>query len=169
VPQAVGGRRAHPPKPQKILTEKINNKERRKAIMSAIAATTNPELVAGRGHKFDVKLPLVVEDALESLTKTSEVREFLQNINLWDDVLRAKNRTIRAGKGKRRGRKYKRRKSLLIVASEDKGIVRAACNLPGVEVVSVKDLNAEVLAPGAQAGRLTVWSKSAISKLAEVF
>ncbi|ATZ60721.2 MAG: 50S ribosomal protein L4 [Methanosarcinales archaeon Met12] len=170
VPQAVGGRRAHPPKTDKILSEKVNKKERRKAIRSAIAATADPDLVASRGHKFDAKLPLVVEDSMESLSRTSEVREFLQNINLWDDVLRAKNgKSIRAGKGKRRGRKYKHRKSILIVTSENKEVSRAARNLSGIDVTTVKDLNAELLAPGTHAGRLTVWSRSALSKLEEAF
>ncbi len=107
---------------------------------------------------------------MESLSRTSEVREFLQNINLWDDVLRAKNgKSIRAGKGKRRGRKYKHRKSILIVTSENKEVSRAARNLSGIDVTTVKDLNAELLAPGTHAGRLTVWSRSALSKLEEAF
>ncbi|MDI6903382.1 MAG: 50S ribosomal protein L4 [Methanocellales archaeon] len=169
VPFAVGGRRAHPPKVQKDFREKINKKERRKAIRSAIAATANPSLVKSRGHKFDVELPIIIDDSLEELTKASEMREFLQALNLWDDVLRAKNRKIRAGKGKRRGRKYKRKKSILIVTSKDGGIVKAARNLPGVDTVLVGALNAELLAPGAHAGRLTIWTKSSLSKLEEVF
>ncbi len=169
VPFAVGGRRAHPPKVQKNLSEKINKKERRKAIRSAIAATANPYVVKGRGHKFDLELPIIIEDSLEELTKASEMKEFLQTINLWDDVLRAKNKKIRAGKGKMRGRKYKRKKSILLIISEDRGIVRAARNLPGMDAVLVDALNAELLAPGANAGRLTIWTESSISKLEEVF
>jgi len=170
VPQAVGGRRAHPPKPQKILSEKINVKERKKAIRSAIAATANAELVKTRGHKFEAKVPIIVDNSLEKMTKTSDVIEFLQTANLWDDILRAKEgKNIRAGKGKMRGRRYKRKKSLLIVVSEDKGIIKAARNLPGVDVVTVNQLNAELLAPGAQPGRLTVWTKGAISKLGGAF
>lgn len=169
VPFAVGGRRAHPPKVQKDLSEKINKKERRKAIRSAIAATANPSIVKSRGHKFDVELPIIIEDSLEGLTKASEMKEFLQAINLWDDILRAKNKKIRAGKGKMRGRKYKRKKSILIVASEDMGIVRATRNLPGADAVLVEALNAELLAPGAHAGRLTIWTESSLSKLEGVF
>ncbi len=170
VPQAVGGRRAHPPKPQKILKEKVNTKERKKAIRSAIAATTNAELVKSRGHKYGAKVPLIVENALEKLAKTSDVIGFLQTANLWDDVLRAKEgKKVRAGKGKMRGRKYKRKKSLLIVVSEDKGISKAARNLPGVDVVTANQLNVELLAPGAQPGRLTIWTKGALSKVGGAF
>lgn len=168
IPMAVGGRRSHPPRPDADKTEKINIKERRKAIRSAIAATASTELVSARGHKFSRELPLVAENALESLDKTADVRNFLVAAGLWDDVERAKlGRNIRAGKGKMRGRKYKNRKSLLIVAASDQGLGKAARNLPGVDFITVERLNAELLAPGTQAGRLTIWTESSLQKLNE--
>ncbi len=168
IPMAVGGRRSHPPRPEADRTEKINIKERRKAIRSAIAATASTELVLARGHKFSRELPLVAENAIESLDKTADVRKFLVAAGLWDDVERAKlGRNIRAGKGKMRGRKYKNRKSLLIVAASDQGLGKAARNLPGVDFITVEKLNAELLAPGTQAGRLTIWTESSIQKLSE--
>ena len=177
VPQAVGGREAHPPKPEKKLGKKINKKERRKAIRSAIAATVNDEIVRNRGHKFndDVKLPIVVEDSFASLNKTAEVEGFLKKIGVWDDILRAKERKIRAGRGKMRGRRYKRKKSILIVLpgeeEETAGNIKMAMamkNLPGVDISPVEALNAEVLAPGTHPGRLTIWMESSISKLARI-
>jgi large subunit ribosomal protein L4e len=166
VPMAVGGRRSHPPRPEADRTEKINIKERRKAIRSAIAATASADLVSARGHKFSRELPLVAENAIESLDKTADVRRFLVAAGLWDDVERAKlGRNIRAGKGKMRGRKYKNRKSLLIVAASDQGLGKAARNLPGVDFITVEKLNAELLAPGTQAGRLTIWTESSLQKL----
>ena len=167
VPMAVGGRRSHAPQPNADYSEKVNKKERRKAIRSAIAATASTGLVEARGHKFTRELPVVAKNDLESLTKTSEVIKFLQAAGLWDDVLRAKlGRNIRAGKGKLRGRKYKGRKSLLIVAGTDAGLGKAARNLPGVDFVTVERLNAELLAPGTRAGRLTIWTESSLEKLA---
>jgi large subunit ribosomal protein L4e len=166
IPMAVGGRRSHPPRPEADRTEKINIKERRKAIRSAIAATASTELVLARGHKFSRELPLVAENAIESLDKTAEVRKFLVAAGLWDDVERAKlGRHIRAGKGKIRGRKYKNRKSLLIVAASDQGLGKAARNLPGVDFITVEKLNAELLAPGTHAGRLTIWTEGSLQKL----
>lgn len=166
IPMAVGGRRSHPPRPEADRSEKINIKERRKAIRSAIAATASPELVSARGHKFSRELPLVAEDALETVSKTSEVVKFLLAAGLYNDVLRAKlGRKIRAGKGKLRGRKYKGKKSLLIVAATDQGLGHAARNLPGVDFVTVEKLNAELLAPGTKAGRLTIWTESSLQKL----
>ena len=176
-PQAVGGRRAHPPKTEKVLKRKINDKERRKAIRSAIAATINPELVRSRGHKFSegVVLPIVVENSFVTLEKTADVEEFFQTIGIGADLLRARERKIRAGRGKMRGRRYKTKKSVLIVISgdeaEDPGnikITSSARNLPGVDVSYVGALNAELLAPGTHPGRLTVWTESSFMKLGEL-
>jgi large subunit ribosomal protein L4e len=170
VPQAVGGRRAHPPKPEANRSEKINKKERRKAIASAIAATASEELVRLRGHRFEATLPLIVSDELESLFNTKDVINFTKQVKVYDDLLRAKNGIkIRAGKGKLRGRKYKKPKSFLIVVGENKGIVKAARNLPGINVTTLEQLNVELLAPGTDAGRLTIWSESAINRLSEAY
>lgn len=180
IPGAVGGRRAHPPKSEKILRKMINKKERRKAIRSAIAATINSERVRNRGHRFNeemeierklelkLELPIVVEDSFARLEKTSDVKKFLEVTGLWSDVLRAKERKVRAGKGKMRGRGYKSKKSILIVISrEDESELRkAAKNLPGVDVSYTDGLNVELLAPGTHPGRLTIWTESSISELA---
>jgi large subunit ribosomal protein L4e len=170
-PQAAGGRRAHPPKTEKNLKLKINKKERKKAIKSAIAATANPELVRLRGHRFseDVKLPIIVEDSFAGLEKTSEVESCLMSLGVWDDLLRAKARKIRAGRGKMRGRRYKTKKSILIIISGDEesgNIMKSVRNLPGVDMSYVNTLNAELFAPGTHPGRLTIWTESSLSKLA---
>ncbi|VVB51956.1 50S ribosomal protein L4 [uncultured archaeon] len=86
---------------------------------------------------------------------------------MYDDIIRAKHTRVRAGKGKLRGRRYKQPKSILIVTAQDKGVVKAARNLAGVDVVNYDQLNAELLAPGTHAGRLTIYTESAISKLEE--
>ncbi len=170
IPQAVGGRRAHPPKPEADRTEKINKKERRMAIRSAIAATINADLVISRGHKFSGQVPFVADNALENVEKTKDVVAFLQNVGVYEDVLRAKEgRHIRAGKGKVRGRKYKNKKSVLIVAGENSSIFRSAKNLSGVDVVTADSINTELLAPGTHAGRLTIWTESAIANLEGMF
>jgi len=167
-PMTVGGRRAHPPVPEKKIGEKINKKEKKLALFSAIAATAIPAIVKARGHVIDQipELPLVVSDELQELKETKDTREVFIKLGIWPDILRAKNKKrVRAGKGKMRGRKYKRAKGPLIVISEDKGIVKAARNHPGVDIVRVDLLNVELLAPGACPGRLTVWTKSAVEQL----
>jgi large subunit ribosomal protein L4e len=57
----------------------------------------------------------------------------------------------------------------LIVVAENKGLFEAAGNLPGVDIVSVKNLNAELLAPGTHPGRLTLWTCSAIEQLEKLY
>ncbi|MDI6799026.1 MAG: 50S ribosomal protein L4, partial [Candidatus Aenigmarchaeota archaeon] len=76
-PQVKGGRRAHPPKAEKVWAQKINKKERRKAIRSAIAATARKGYVLKRGHKFEGRLPIVVDDKIQEIKKTKELVEFL--------------------------------------------------------------------------------------------
>jgi large subunit ribosomal protein L4e len=170
VPQAVGGPRAHPPKPEKKIVERINKKEKRLALMSAIAATAKPELVKKRHNIGDITLPVIIEEKFAELKKTKEVTKVLEALGLMKDVLTAKEKKkVRAGKGKLRGRRYKRKKSLLIVTAEPASIYLAARNLEGVEIVPVNQLNAEVLAPGGEAGRLVVWTEQAIQKLEEMF
>ncbi|MCS7144432.1 MAG: 50S ribosomal protein L4 [Archaeoglobaceae archaeon] len=168
VPQAVGGREAHPPKVQKKWEEKINKKEMRKALRSAISATAIEEIVRARNHIFEGKLPKIVVDDLEALTKTKDVVSVLKAIGVYSDIERAKERKRqRAGVGKTRGRRYVRKKSVLIVVNEDRGIINSAKSLPGVDVVLSKDLNVELLAPGSHPGRLVVWTKSALKSLGD--
>ncbi|MEM0372666.1 MAG: 50S ribosomal protein L4 [archaeon] len=170
VPHSRGGRRAHPPKPEKIIAEKINKKERRKAIRSAIAATASAEFVAKRGHRITgLALPIVVDDKIEEMKKTKEVSSLLEKLRLGQDVKRAGKRTLKPGKGSMRGRAYKRKKSVLIIVKKDRGIIKAAKNIPGVDAVTVKNVNVELLAPGGHAGRLTVYSESAMNELKTLF
>ena len=172
VPQAVGGRRAHPPNVEKKIREFINEKEKRLATISALAATVKLDLVKARGHRVDSakQIPPVVVDDLQGVTRTAEVKKILKVLGLWDDVERAREGIrIRAGKGKMRGRRYKVPKSLLIVVAEDRGISRAARNLPGVDVVEARNLNVVHLAPGGHPGRLTLYTVSALKELESRF
>src|SRR6266446_5609321 len=78
-PGTVGGRMAFPPVTSKKLAKRINQKERRVALDSAIAATGSQDLVRGRGHRFDedIELPLVVTDEVEKFAKSSAAKTFL--------------------------------------------------------------------------------------------
>jgi len=164
VPQAKGGRDAHPPVVAKVLEKQINRKEKQKAFRSAIAASVQEDLVRGRGHLFDGSVPVVFEDKFETLDRTRDVISALIAAGVFQDVERAKeSRKVRAGRGKMRGRRYKQRKSLLIVTAGQP--MRSARNLAGVDVVTIDQLNVEHLAPGMQAGRLTVWTESALTRL----
>lgn len=166
-PCNVGGRRAHPPKVERNWKEKINRKENLLAKNSAIAATANKEIVVKRGHKFNEKLtlPVIVDDKFEKIKKTKDVIKALDKIGVYEDILRASNgKHIRAGIGKIRGRKYKIPKSILIVSTKD-NILKCSKNLTGVDVIKPSNINIEYLAPGGDAGRLTIFTKSALNEL----
>jgi large subunit ribosomal protein L4e len=164
VPQAKGGREAHPPKVAKVLVKEINQKEKQKAFRSAVAASISADLIRGRGHTFEGAVPVVLEDKFETLGRTQDVISALTTLGVYNDIERAKDsRKVRAGRGKMRGRRFKQRKSLLIVTA-DKPLV-AARNLSGVDAVTIDQLNVEHLAPGMLAGRLTVWTESALTRL----
>jgi large subunit ribosomal protein L4e len=167
VPQAAKGRKAHPPKSWKVWDKKINKKERDLALRSAIAATFDRDYVQGRGHRIDnVKhIPLVVESGVESVKKAKDVIAMLGKLGLEDELSRCSSRKVRSGKGKLRGRKYRTVKGPLIVASEDKGILKAAAGIAGVDAVLAKDLSVEDLAPGTHPGRLTIWSRSVLEAM----
>ena len=162
IPGTVGGRRAHPPKAEKDFGQKMNIKERRKAIRSAISATVVKEIVGKRGHKFGEEFPIVVESKFESLDKTKDVKKVLEKIGLKDEIVRVDERKIRAGRGKMRGRKYKMKKGPLIVVSGECKLMNSSDNIPGVDVADVRYLNVELLAPGSDAGRLCIWSDKSI-------
>ncbi len=171
-PGTVGGRQAHPPRADSKIVKEIPKKEKRLALLSAIAATASKEMVTSRGHETDgvLEIPLIVEDSFSALTKTKEVEEALTHLGVLTDVCRVReSRGVRAGKGKHRGRKMKQAVGPLIVVAENKGLVAAANNLPGVDIVLVKNLNAELLAPGTHAGRLTLWTNGAIEQLGKLY
>ncbi|HDP73761.1 MAG TPA: 50S ribosomal protein L4 [Candidatus Woesearchaeota archaeon] len=168
VPGTVGGRRAHPPKSEKQWARRLNTKERRKAIRAALSATIDKSLAEARGHFVPQNYPFVISEKYESLSKTKQVTEALARLGFSADLNRAKPKTIRAGKGKARGRRYLRKKSLLIVVSRNEAeLSKSARNIPGVDVVQVDRLNVELLAPGGMPGRATLFTESAIKVIEE--
>lgn len=171
-PGTVGGRVAHPPTPEKKIIKKISKKEKRLALLSAIAATASKEIVAARGHSIEgiPQIPIVTVDELEALSRTKDFEETLIKLGVYSDIYRVRESVkIRAGKGKLRGRRIKHAVGPLIVIAEDRGIVKAARNIPGVDVVKVRDLNPEHLAPGTHPGRLTIWTRGAIEMLGKLY
>ena len=66
-----------------------------------------------------------------------------------------------------RGRKYQTKIGALLVTADKSDLERSARNIVGFECVTVNSLNAELLAPGAEPGRLVLFTKSAIKKIAD--
>ncbi len=168
----VGGAKTKAPRSWKVVWERVNRKERRLAIASAIAATRSIDLVMAR-HRINsnLKVPIVVVDEIESVRRTSELHKFLLNLGLGEELDRCKSRfrKVRAGRGKLRGRVRQRARGPLIVyLNEVSPLKLASRNIPGVEAVPLRNLTVMHLAPGGVPGRLTIWSESSIKALEEV-
>ncbi len=160
-----GGRRAHPPKIISMInTKKINKKELRIALMSAISATANEKNVTKRYERLENKkidnLPLIVESKFISL-KTKELISSLKKI-LGEQLfeLALKNKSVRSGKGKRRGRKYKSNAGLLIVTGKNEKLKTKIFEVRNVGILGINDLARGGL------GRLTLYTQQAIRELA---
>ncbi|MEM2841847.1 MAG: 50S ribosomal protein L4 [Thermoproteota archaeon] len=165
-PSVVKGRLAHPPISTKKLHKKINKKERLRAILSAISATANQELVRSRGHRIDqLRLPIILDSEVKKLSRTSEVRGMLENFGLSEELKRVEDFRERSGASARRGRRVKRKVGPLIVVDEICPLQKASSNIPGVEVINARRLGIRELVPGGQPGRLTLWLEPAIQVL----
>ena len=168
----IEGLRIRAPRPYKRLVRFINKKEKLRALESALAATVDPILVQFRGHKIDGvrEIPIIVTDEFENLEKTKDVRNVLIKLGLSEELRRVEwGRRIRAGKGKMRGRRYKRKKGPLIIVSSAKvPLIRAARNLEGIDIKPVDRLSVIHLAPGGWPARLVIWTKKAISMIQDI-
>ena len=165
-----GGRQAHPPSSEKNILKKLNKKENKLALCSAIAATGSKKLIESRGHKIEKieSFPLIVSDEIEKISKANEMKKTLESLNLFDDVERLNARKARSGKSALRGRATKVGKSILFVTKDASKLSKACGSFPGVEVCSAKNLSVLDLAPGSVPIRLTVYSKGAIEEISKI-
>jgi large subunit ribosomal protein L4e len=170
IPFAVTGRRAHPPKVEKIIAEKINNKEYQKALFSAISASCIPDVVKERtGSVYNV--PYVMVDDIEKVNKSKDVLKMLETLGLNEEIEKSINsrKRITGFRKTRTGRAYKERRSVLFVVSNDCPLIKSGANLSGSAVVTVDKLTVNDLAPGGLPGRVVIWSKNSIQKLGEIY
>ena len=159
------GRLAHPPVSWKNIYKKVNKKEKLLALCSAIAATTNSELIKRRGHKIkdEIQLPIVVSNEIESVVKSKDLEKILFNLGLEEDVKRT---FIRRNKSYHKHSINRRSAlSVLILVGNDEKIGRLSNSLPGITVKSVKSVSVLDLAPGSKPVRLTIFSENAIKEL----
>lgn len=169
-----GGRMFNPTRVWRRWHRKISLGHRRYAVASAVAASGVTSLVMARGHRVNqvAELPLVLGgDKLMEIAQTKAAYDLLASVGLGQDVDKSKeSKSLRAGVGKTRNRKYVSRKGpLLVHADSNSSLVRAVKNLPGVDVCYVNDLNLLQLAPGGHMGRLIVWTADAFAKLDQLF
>lgn len=165
-PGTVGGRRAHPPKSSKVIIKNINKKELKKAMRSALSATLLKEVVQEKGHKLSENYPLVLSNDFENIKKTTELKDSLTKLGFNEELDRVDEKRVRAGKGKLRGRKYKKKVGPLIVVSKDCPLTKVK-NIPGIDILNLNELNALDLAPGIEPIRMTLFTEDAIKKMKE--
>ncbi len=165
-PGTVGGRKAHGPNANKKVIKGMNKKERSKALRCAISATVMADIVEARGHRVPSNYPFVISNDFEKVNKTSSLLKSLKALGLDDELERVGQKSIRAGKGTMRNRKYKRKVGPLLVVSDDCELSKVT-NLAGVEIKNVSELNALSLAPGANSGRMTLYTESSLKKMKE--
>ncbi len=165
-----GGRQAHPPIVGKVIRKRLNKKENKLALCSAIAATASRDLVEARGHRTGgiAEFPLVVSDDIEAVSRASDMERILESLSLAGDVRRLESRKPRTGKSSLRGRSKKVGKSVLFVARDPAELRKACGSFPGVEATSARSLSVLDLAPGSDPIRLTVYSRGAIGEIAKI-
>ena len=167
VPSVKGGRRAHGPKGS-VNLKKINKKEMRKALLSALTYVSSVDEIKKkyaslRDKESEIKLPIIIESKILELG----VKDFFSALKkilggLYEVSIQKKS--IRAGKGKLRGRKYKKNAGLLFVIGNDEKMKRK-----GIEVVRVSDLTIRDLTLNGVVGRLVCYTENAIKDIGERF
>jgi len=151
---------------------KVNIREKRYAVVSAIAASGSPAIVMAKGHQINrvKEIPLVVDDKIETLKKTKEAVALLKKAGAWPDVVRVyKSKHQRAGKGKLRNRRMVQKRSALVIYNKNEGVTLAFRNIPGIQTLCVDKLNLLRLAPGGRVGRFIIWSESAMKMLDKLY
>lgn len=158
-----GGRRAHPPKILGMInTKKINKKEKQFAFSGALALTANIEAVKLKyqslsDKKIEIKLPIIIDSKILALKS----KEFLESLNkildgFYDVALQKKS--IRAGKGKARGRRYKKSAGALFIVGKDE-----KKKIQGIEIKKAQEINISDLA--SNGARLVIYTENAVKEL----
>ena len=169
-PGTVGGRKAHPPKPMKSFLKDMNNKEWIYALKVGLLASLDKEIVLNSGNIVPNSYPFILDDKIEDITKTKDLTDIFLKLDFSDELNRCSKRTIRAGKGKMRNRRYRVKKGPLLVVSDlDKNITKSIKNVRGFEVMDYRNLLVSDLSMGYTYGRAVVFTKSAAKNFMEEF
>jgi large subunit ribosomal protein L4e len=162
VSSARGGRKPHAPKSEKNAFKKINKKELLIAYNSAFSSTLDPVSIEKK-YKIKSNSGFIFS---EEITK-AKTKDFLETLKLlfkesYDCIIQKKS--IRAGKGKLRGRKYKKNAGLLFVIGTDEKMKRNK-----IDVVRVSELKISDLSPNGEPGRFSCYTEKAVKEIGERF
>lgn len=159
------GRMAFPLRTWRRWHRKVNLRQRRHALAAAVSSTAVTPLVLARGHRVMQvpQLPLVFANEINQISRTKEAAAILTRYGIDADIQRVlKAKSLRAGKGKMRNRRFKQRRGPLVVGDDQSStLARALRNIPGVDYINVNRLNIRLLAPGGHLGRFVIYTQSA--------
>lgn len=161
VPSAKGGRRAHPPKGH-VSLKKINKKEMKKALLSALSYCNSLDSLKEKystlkNKKISLEFPIIVENKIFEL-KSKERLDSMKKILGDFYLVSIKKTNVRPGIGKMRGRKNKKNAGLLFVTGKDEKL-----KMTGIDIVqSDRLLVSDIANNGA---RITIFSENAIKEL----
>jgi large subunit ribosomal protein L4e len=157
-----GGRKPNAPRSEKDNSKKINKKEFLIALNSALAGSIESKYLEKK-YGEEINTGIVFDSSVTEL-KTKEFLKVMEKIfeKGFGKVL--KKKSVRAGRGKTRGRKYKSNSGLLFVIGKDEKMARK-----GIDVVNVNELEIKNLAPNGKPGRITCYTENAIKEIGETF
>ena len=98
-----GGRMFAPTKTWRRWHRRVNLKQKRYAVCSALAASAVPSLLMARGHAVETvpEVPLIIDEASESISKTAKAVALLKSIGAYADIEKVKDsKNIRSGKAR---------------------------------------------------------------------
>jgi large subunit ribosomal protein L4e len=161
VPGMRGGRRAHPPRVIRT-GYKINRKEKMLGLKSALAMVASLEFIKKKyttisDQDLKIKLPLIIDSKITSV----KAKEFFATIEkIFGDLkpLAIKEKKVRNGVGKLRGRKYKSNAGMILVIGNNQSM-----KISGIDVINVKALKLKHLAENG--ARFAMFTEAAIKDL----
>jgi len=156
-----GGRRPHAPRSAKNPFKKINKKEFLIAFNSALSGTLDSRSIEKK-YKKKIASGMVFDSGILEV-KTKEFFNVLRRL-FGTEANLMKKKSVRAGIGKMRGRRYKSNAGLLFVVGKEEKMKRK-----GIDVVSVSELGIADLSPNGEPGRLACYTEDAIKEIGEIF
>ena len=162
VSQTRGGRSAHPPLGLHK-SRKINEKEILLAMKTGFAATADKESLIKRYASLKLskevpQTPMIIESLPQ---KTKDLENFIQKVLGSLSTIAIKNKAVRSGKGKRRGRTYKSNAGLLVI--------KARAEKAKFSNVEVKDAQEILMRDLYPLGRLTLYTQQALKELGGIY
>lgn len=168
-PNTVGGRQAHPPKAAKVIFKDINNKEWLKALKIGFIASMNSKVVSSNGQKVPAMYPMVMDESVETISKTKEFVDLLTTLGFTEELDRTSITKVRAGRGTMRNRTYKvKRGPLVVVSSYESPLLKSARNVKGFDIITPELLMCSDFGMSEKPGRVVIFSKAALEQFKEV-